>query len=128
MDLDKPIAIALFALSLYGCGPDARTRIDRARRGDADIVHSAATVHAGRTRFECLRSASGACHYTVRRPGCASSTALRVLPRCAPLHASTVAERAARDVDGLQRFDVCVGNDARAATACSSSPSIVKMQ
>jgi hypothetical protein len=128
MDLDKPIAIALFALSLYGCGPDARTQVDRVRRGHADIVHSAATVHAGRTRFECLRSASGACHYIVRRPGCIASTALRALPRCAPLHAFIVAEHAARDVDGLQRFDVCIGDDARAAAVCSSARSPVMMR
>jgi hypothetical protein len=112
MDLDRPIAIALFALSLYGCGPDAGMQIDRVRR--ADIVHSATTVHAGRTRFECFQSSSGACHYTVRLPGCVASTAARDPTRCMRLHEFTIEEHAARDRAGLQRVEVCIGHDPRA--------------
>ena len=128
MDLDKPIAIALFALSLYGCGPDARTHMDRVWRGDADIVHSAATAHAGRMRLECVRSASGACHYIARPPGCAPSGALREVQRCASLHAFNVVERGTRDVVDLQRFDVRVGDGIGAAGTCAPAFGLVKIQ
>lgn len=128
MDLDRPIAIALFALSLYGCGPDASRQVDRVRAAGVDVVHSTTTVHAGRTRFECVRSSSGACHYVVRRPGCTVSTVTRDVPRCAPLHEFAIGERAARDLAGLQRFDVCVGDDARADVVCRRGPPLVKIR
>lgn len=89
MDIDKPIAIVLFALSLYGCGPDARTLADRMRHGETEVVHGPTAPHATHSCVECIRSASVACHY-LARPQCPQDASARRLPQCAapaPLHA-----------------------------------------
>lgn len=116
MDIDRPIAIALFALSLYGCGPDARTQVERVRRGDADALHGTVSVHAGRARFECVRSASGACHVSVRRSGCTRDRG--TVRGCASSHRFTLAERRSREIDGLQQFTWCVSGDPQVPGRC----------
>ena len=60
-------------LSLFGCHePSARTSVTRVTERGADQLFSRTTVRGTGTTFECVRSASGRCHYQVFRETCAA--------------------------------------------------------
>ncbi len=64
---------------------------------------SRASVSAGSTRFECLYSASGRCHYLVYEPGCRAATEATLAVSCAPrpLHRFELASGQASEIQGL---------------------------
>ncbi|QSX77076.1 hypothetical protein [Agrilutibacter solisilvae] len=114
-------ATLYFLLSLIGCDGGATTFATRATVDGEDIVYGKARVQSGIVHFECVRSASGQCHYTVFPRECTSvdpSPASRP-PACAPLPAERFALPAgtSRDVVGMTAaFELCVSHDARVMT------------
>ena len=110
--MNKFIALCCFVLSLLGVDLGANTQVHRAVANGIDTLYSRTTVEAGVARFECLRSASGQCHYAVLASGCADSPR-SAAEECsaAPLNRFAVASGHSRQIPGLQRFDLCVGTE-----------------
>ncbi|MGY0558525.1 hypothetical protein [Lysobacter sp. A421] len=108
----KFMALVYFVLSLFGCDIGGSTYVTRATVDGTDTLYSQATTQAGVARFECLRSASGACHYTVFPRECppASGPTSPQLERCEskPIERFTVAKGESRQIAGLQGFRLCV--------------------
>ena len=67
-------AIVMWTLSLFGIELGHQVRIDRVQRDGADVLYSKVDARPDGTRFECLRSASGKCYYTVAL-GCTTPNA-----------------------------------------------------
>lgn len=109
--MNRLIAIASFVLSLYGCDVGGSTFVDR-----TDSVYSKVVAHAGVARFECLRSSSGQCYYTVFPRDCASASWWALVPgavsidncRPEPLERFAIAAGDSHQIPGLQRFRPCV--------------------
>src|SRR5688572_20051224 len=98
------IATLYFLLSLLGCDGGGTTYAARSTIDGRDMVYGKASVRAGIVRFECVRSASGACHYTVFPRECTADPAPASPPRaCASLPAErfAVAAGSRRDVVGM---------------------------
>ena len=117
--MNKLIALIYFALSLYGCDVGGSTYVHRTRVNGADALYSKATVQAGVARFECLRSVSGRCYYTVLPRDCAhapgSTHARNVRCRPEPIERFALAADDSRQIPGLQGFRLCVGTHAASA-------------
>jgi hypothetical protein len=110
------IATVYFLLSLLGWD-GGTTFVTRSMIDGADAIHSRIHVTAGIARFECVASASGECHYTLFRRGCAATSG-----GCAPPERFAMAAGATREVVGMPPFDACVARDDTAlAKDCSPS-------
>lgn len=59
------LAVIAYALSLFGIDVGSHVRTDRVSSNGIDILYSKVVAQPTGTRFECLRSASGQCYYTV---------------------------------------------------------------
>lgn len=109
--MNRLIAIFYFVLSLYGCDVGGSTFVDR-----SDTLYSRVVAQAGVARFECLRSSSGQCHYTVFPRGCTSASGAASAPGTAridgcrpePLDRFAIAAGDSRQIPGLHRFRPCV--------------------
>ena len=114
------MASLYFLLSLLGCDGGGTTYATRATVDGQDVVYGTARVRAGIVQFECLRSASGQCHYTVYPRECTADPApASPPPACAPLPVErfTLKAGARRDVVGMSpTFELCVSHDARPLT------------
>lgn len=121
--MNKFIALCYFLLSLYGCDVGQSTSVHRIREDGRDTLHSQATTRAGVTRFECVRSASGQCHYAVFPHSCTSTPGIPV-QRCAsaPVRQFAIANGGARQVAGLSGFDLCVSDRRPAAGTDCPAP------
>jgi len=108
----KLTALLYFVLSLFGVDIGGSTFVTRSSVDGADVLHSRATARAGVARFECLRSASGQCHYTVYPPDCAppSDAPGKNASGCSPepLKRFALADGESRQVSGLHEFRLCV--------------------
>ena len=97
------------------------TFVHRASVDGSDALYSRAHVQAGVARFECLRSGSGQCHYTVHPRSCAQR-AVGSAPADAagqgdgcPSEATqrfAIARGESRQVTSLRDFSLCVSADA----------------
>lgn len=119
----KFLALIYFVLSLFGCDIGNSSYVTRTTVDGTDTLYSQTTTRAGVARFECLRSASGACHYTVFPRDCAptSGPAEARSGSCAsePIERFAVARGESRQITGLTGFDLCVSaKDAPAGKAC----------
>lgn len=117
MDIDKPIAIVLFALSLYGCAPDARTLIEYAPRTGPDALNDLPGAPAVRAPIECARIETAACGSLALRLDCTTVIGAGRLPCCTPLQGFTPNEHGTRGVAGLQDFAYCASDPAQVAAA-----------
>jgi len=110
--VNKFIALCSFVLSLLGVDLGASTQVHRAVADGIDTLYSRTTVEAGVARFECLRSASGQCHYAVLASGCGDA-APAAAEQCStvPVDRFAVATGHSRQIPGLRRFDLCVGTE-----------------
>lgn len=111
----KLSALLYFLLSLFGVDVGRSTFVDRVSIDGAQVVYSRATVEAGVARFECLRSASGQCHYTLFPRECAppaanAKQAADCLAR--PVERFAVANGDSRQISGLHDFRLCVSDEA----------------
>ena len=114
------IATVYFLLSLVGC-QGGTTFATQASVDGQDVIYSKTRVQAGIVRFECVRSASGQCHYTLFPRECTADPAPAARPPACtslPVERFTVAAGDHREVVGMQAaFDLCVRHDTRAVTA-----------
>ena len=125
--MNKLIALCYFVLSLYGCDVGSSTSVYRAQANGSDVLYSKVVTQAGIARFDCVRSATGKCHYSVFSRECASAPASdssqTPAARCAttPIKRFAIANGDSRLIPGLQTFSVCVSaEDAASATDCGA--------
>lgn len=108
------LAIVYFLLSLVGLDVGSSTFVDRGSDDGATTFESRAQVASGVARFECVRSASGQCHYTVFPRGCAGPRRPLAWPaaRCADgrIERFTVASGTRHEIAGLGGFHLCVSS------------------
>ena len=120
--MNKLIALCYFLLSLYGCDVGDSTFVHRTRTDGAETLNATAVVEGGVARFDCLRSASGRCYYTVFPRDCAlagSAATRRERCRPEPLDRFALAAGDSRRIAGLYRFRPCVSeSDVAAAPDC----------
>ena len=102
-------AAVYFLLALFGCDSGGTTTITRSVSNGVDLVHARTRVKAGVARFECLASASGECHYTLRPVQCDATGS-----SCTetPIDRFTMKTGESREVVGLPQFSACVSQDA----------------
>src|SRR5690606_12087801 len=109
-----------FVLSLFGVDIGGASYVTRTTVDGTDTLYSQTTTQAGVTRFECLRSATGQCHYTVYPRDCEPSPAAAAAQRdgCGsiPIERFAVAKGASRQITGLQDFRLCVSGGDEAAS------------
>ena len=112
LGLTKLVALLQFLLALAGCSPGGTTWTSRVDEGRM-ALHSKASVQDGVARFECVRSSSGACHYTLYPDACDGKAACQL----APLQRFSVASGKSHQVAGLIDFRPCVATTAAALAA-----------
>ena len=111
--MSKLIALMHFLLALAGCSLGVTSYSDRIAIGKHEVLVSSARVQDGIARFECERSDSGWCHYTLYPDACGGKTDCKL----APLQHLVVARGQTRQIAGLRDFRVCVSTDAAAVGA-----------
>ena len=125
------IATLYFLLSLLGCDGGGTTYAARSSVDGQDVVYGKANVRGGIVSFECVRSASGQCHYTVFPRECSADPAPASPPRsCAPLSPERFILKAGthREVVGMSSsFDLCVSHDARTFSPGCKEPAVASM-
>jgi hypothetical protein len=108
------LAILYFVLSLVGLDAGTSTFVERSSRDGATILESHARVRAGITRFECVRSASGHCHFTIFPRECIAARLPPAWPafRCpgVAVERFALASGASHEVAGLTGFHLCVSS------------------
>ena len=108
---------ALYAvLALFGSDFGSRTIVDRIRVGGSDVLVSKVVTQPALTRFECVRSVTGECYYTLFPRDCAPATAATAR-RCpsTPVAYFALADGDRHDIVTLPRFRLCVSTDAGVA-------------
>lgn len=128
--MTKLIALIYLVLSLYGCDVGGSTFVHRVQRDGVDTLHSRVVAQPGLARFECLRSASGQCHYIVLPRACAANADAegQRAGNCqsAPPERFAVADGDTRQIARLRRFRVCVSAEGTPATGADcAAPAIV---
>jgi hypothetical protein len=108
--MHKLIAIVSFALSLYGCDFGGSTSVQQRSVDGEAVLHSRVVARPGLMRFDCLRSASGRCHYTLYAPDCDSAAGTTERDACVPrpVEHFTLASGRSRQVAMLGTFRSCV--------------------
>ena len=71
--MSKLIALMHCLLALAGCSLGVTSYSDRIAIGKHEVLVSSARVQDGIARFECERSDSGWCHYTLYAEACADT-------------------------------------------------------
>lgn len=107
--MDRLLALLYFMLSLFGIDTGTSTLVQRSQHNGADTLFSRTTVQAGIARFDCVRSATGRCHYTVLPPRCVDASAAST--PCPPARFA-LANGDSRRVPGMARFRLCVSSQA----------------
>ena len=118
--MDKLLALFAFLASLVGCDGGRDTVVNRIADAGTDVLLSRATVQDGVARFECVRSASGACHYILLPSRCAPESSCAACAR-----RFDVAAGNARQVAGLHAFRLCVDTAASGGGDCGGSTAVL---
>ena len=102
------IAALYFLLAMFGWDIGGTIIVNRSSIDGVDQIHSRIRVREAVTRFECIASASGECHYTLFPSKCASAEG-----NCDALPAEhfAMAAGATREVVGMPDFHPCVTQD-----------------
>lgn len=122
--MDKLFALLQFVMALFGVDAGGRTLVDRVVVDGQDLLYSRVHVADGVARFDCVRSSSGRCHYTVLPPGCVEPMPA-AMPACMrhPLRRFAVARGDSEQVVGLVAFQLCVSQTpTRPGGACEPPP------
>lgn len=106
LGMTKFIALLQFLLALAGCSPGGTTWTSRVDAGPV-ALHSKASVQDGVAHFECVKSSSGGCHYTLYPEACGGNAACQL----APLQRFTLASGDSRQLTGMIGFRPCVRVD-----------------
>jgi hypothetical protein len=114
------IAVIAYALSLFGIDVGSHVRTDRVQRNGTDVLYSQVVTRPTGTRFECVRSASGQCYYTVFPQPCRTMPGSGAVDCTAqPAERFALARGATRQVAALSTLRMCVSAEAGgAATDC----------
>ena len=117
--MTKLLSLCYFLLSLYGCDVAGSTWVHHTSSNGNDILHSKVVAQPGVARFECLRSASGQCHYTLFPRTCAATAARVPDSGCPsePIAHFSIANGDSRLLPGLRRFRLCVSARDKASGA-----------
>jgi hypothetical protein len=101
--MDKLIVLVALLGALFGCNGGRDEVVHRVVVSGKDVLLSRASLQRDQARLDCLRSASGACHYTLLPRGCAS-------PRACPGKDARydVAEGASRRIGRVHDARLCV--------------------
>jgi hypothetical protein len=95
-------SLCSFLLTLIGCHPQPGTTTLTFSSVDGVGINSTkARIADGQARFECLKSASGRCHYVVFLSDCAPPAAVPGACATTRLQQFTLAEGEAREITGL---------------------------
>ena len=106
LGMTKLVALLQFLLALAGCSPGSTTWTSRVEDGRV-ALQSKASVQDGVARFECVKSSSGTCHYTLYPDACGGDAACQL----APLQRFSVASGDSRQLTGMVGFRPCVRLD-----------------
>lgn len=110
--MNKLIGLFYLLLSLYGCDVGGSTFVHRVERDGVETLYSKVVAKPGLARFECVRSASGQCHYALLPRACADTPEATARPtgdcRSSPAERFAVADGGSRQIPRLRRFRVCV--------------------
>ena len=114
------LAIIMYSLSLFGIDIGSHTFVDRIRVDGADTLYSKVVTQPTGTRFECLRSESGQCYYTVYPRDCtptSTPTSASADPRAQhclskPVEHFALAKGDSRQIPALHGFRLCVSAEA----------------
>ena len=101
--MSKLIALMHFLLALAGCSLGVTSYSDRIAIGKHEVLVSSARVQDGIARFECERSDSGWCHYTLYPDACFGTGCTS-----APMQRFSIALGQSRQIAGLTGFHPCV--------------------
>lgn len=115
------IAAVYFVLAMFGWDIGGTTIVNRSVIGGIDQIHSRIRIRNAVTRFECVASVSGECHYTLFPRQCASATG-----SCdeLPVERFTMTAGASREVVGMPGFRACVAqHDMAMAKDCKPAES-----
>ena len=131
--MDTLLAIVFSALSLFGIDIGSQTRIDHIRSNGTDILYSKVVARPAVTRFECVRSASGQCYYTVYPRDCmpkaaatsASASARSRHCQSRPIERVARAKGDSRQVTTLRGIGWCVSAAAGSAHADCIAPGTI---
>jgi len=114
-------ALLYFVLSLFGCDVGRSTFVDRIVHDGATALDSRTVVEAGVARFECIRSASGQCYYTLFPRDCSAADKKDTGCLARPIRQFAVADGDTRQIAGLRDFRLCVSDEnVVAGTGCST--------
>jgi hypothetical protein len=112
------IAVIAYTLSLFGIDVGSHIRTDRVRSNGTDVLYSQVVSQPSGTRFECLRSASGQCYYTVFPQQCTTVPGAGTVDCVAqPAEHFALAKGDTRRMAALPTLRMCVSADAGAAGA-----------
>jgi hypothetical protein len=112
------LAVIAYALSLFGIDVGSHIRTDRVQSNGADVLYSQVVSQPTGTRFECVRSASGQCYYTVFAQQCTTvpgSGAVDCTAR--PPEHFALARGDTRQMVALRDMRMCVSAQAGVAAA-----------
>jgi hypothetical protein len=132
--MDTLLAIVFHALSLFGIDLGSHTRIDRIRTNGTDILYSKVVAQPIATRFECVRSASGQCYYTVYprdcmpKAGAASASARSRHCQSRPIEQFALANGGSRQIATLRGIGLCVSAEAGSTSADCAAPETIAAQ
>lgn len=111
--MDKCLALLAFLFSLSGCEPTGSTFVSREVSNGRDLLHARASLASGVARFECLRSDSGLCHWTIHPARCGDGA-----PCATPPQRIVLAADESRQLAGVTRLRACVARRAGGSPAC----------
>ena len=101
--MDKLIVLLSLLGALFGCNGGRDEVVHRIVVSGHDVLLSRTSVRDGQARLDCLRSDSGACHYSLLPRGCDVETA------CADrVSRYDVAAGASQRIRGARGFRLCV--------------------
>jgi hypothetical protein len=112
------LAVIAYTLSLFGIDVGSHIRTDRVQSNGTDVLYSEVVSQPTGTRFECVRSASGQCYYTVFPQQCTTMPGTGTTDCTAqPAEHFALARGDTRRMAALPTLHMCVSADARVANA-----------
>lgn len=110
------LAVIVYTLSLFGIDIGSHIRTDRVQSNGTDVLYSKVVSQPTGTRFECVRSASGQCYYTVF-PQCTTVPGAGTIDCSAqPAEHFALAKGDTRRMAALPTLRMCVSADAAVAS------------
>lgn len=112
------IALVYFLLALVGCDGWGDSTIVMRSAIDGDyLIYSKTRIAADVAKFECIKSASGNCHYLLFRGDCRTHGETRDACMDAPFEQFALAAGTTREIVGLpSKFRQCVSHEVKLTT------------